>query len=119
MRDSTVRLCDGLCYSGTKAPHGLPATRGGSAGGARRRGPTLGWCGMDDVQVAAAADVGVGDAAELGGELFPGAGDVAIRIVRTGGCVIQESVVMGLTARVSKCRGIAERCIICPKLQVT
>ncbi len=35
---------------------------------------------------ATAADVGEGDAAELGGGLFPGNGEGAVCIVRPGGC---------------------------------
>ncbi len=58
------------------------AGRGGQAGMV----PGQTWDGC--LQVATAADVGVGDAAELGGELFPGTGEDEVSIVRPGGCVL-------------------------------
>lgn len=71
----------------------------------------------EDLQVAAAANVGEGDAAELWRELFPGTGEGAVRIVRAGGCGHTGQRGDGFAGN-NICRCDAESGVVCPKLQV-
>jgi hypothetical protein len=94
---------------------GHVAAGSSGAGGSGRRDAGQTWDGC--LQVATAAYVGKGDAAELGGELVPGTGEDAVWIVRPGGCGHAGQRGDGLARNNIGCCYIVG-CVVSPELRV-